>query len=91
MSLPRSPSGESTAAGVSAQESGNKHRRKTRWEPISPELESSLVVQLFVNFGGIRMEEGKKRLMCPFQLEADFASQVGDLWRASGEAVKIGS
>ena len=35
--LPRSPSGESTAVGVSAQELGNKPRRKTRWEPFSPE------------------------------------------------------
>ena len=25
----------------------------------------------------LKVEEGKKRLMCPFQLETDLASQVG--------------
>ena len=36
-----------------------------------------MVVEPFVKFFAIRMEDGKKRLICPFQLEADFASQVG--------------
>ena len=35
-----------------------------------------MVVESFVKIFAIRMEEGKNRLMCPFQLEADLASQV---------------
>ena len=60
VSLLKSPSGESTVAMVSARESGSKPRRRTRWEPISPELESSLVVEPFVNLFAVRMEEGKR-------------------------------
>ena len=31
----------------------------------------------FVKYFVLKVEEGKKRLVCPFQLETDLASQVG--------------
>ena len=52
----------------------NKPRSKTRWEPIGPSFESSLTVEPFVKYFVVRVEEGKKRTMCPFQIETDLAN-----------------
>ena len=50
----------------------NKRRRKTRWEPIGPNFESSLTVEPIVKYFVVIVEEGKKRTMCTFQIEGDF-------------------
>ena len=55
-----------------------KPRRKTRWEPIDPSIKSSLTVEPFVKYFVLRVEEGKKRAMCIFQIETDLANQLGD-------------
>ena len=57
----------------------NKSRRKTRWESIGPSFafESSLTVEPFVKYFVVRVEEAKKRTMCPFQIETDLANQLG--------------
>ena len=54
----------------------NKPRRKTRWEPIGPSFKSSLTVEPFVKYFVVRVEDGKKRTMCPFQIETDLANQL---------------
>ena len=54
-----------------------KPKRKTRWEPISPNFAISMTVEPFVKYFVVKMEEGTKRQICPFQLKADLASQVG--------------
>ena len=43
-----------------------KPKRKTRWEPISPNFELSMTVEPFVKYFVVKMEEGRKLLMCPF-------------------------
>ena len=58
-------------------EPGNKPRRKTRWEPIGPSFESSLTFEPFLMYFVGRVEEGKKRTMCPFQIETDLANKLG--------------
>ena len=47
----------------------NKPRRKTRWESFGPSFESSLKVEPFGKYFVERVEEGKKRTMCPFQMK----------------------
>ena len=68
-------------------EPGNKPRRKTGWEPIGPSFESSLTFEPFLMYFVVRVEEGKKRTMCPFQIETDLANQLGD----SAESIRGGS
>ena len=38
---------------------------------------SPLMEEPFVKYFALKVEEGKKRLMCPFQFETDLASHVG--------------
>ena len=68
-------------AAVVIEGTGNKTetkpKRKTRWEPSTLPSTSPLMEEPFVKYFVLKLEEGKKRLVCPFQLETDWASQVG--------------
>ena len=56
---------------------GTKPKMKTRLEPLTLPNTSPLMEEPFVKYFMLKVEEGKKRLKCPFQLETDLASQVG--------------
>ena len=56
---------------------GTKPQKKTRWEPLTLPNTSPLMEEPFVKYFVLKVGEGKKRLMCPFQFETDLASQVG--------------
>ena len=56
---------------------GSKPKKKTMWEPLTLHNTSPLMEEPFVKYFVLKVEEGKKRLRCPFQLETDLASQVG--------------
>ena len=57
---------------------GTKPKKKTRWEPLTLPNTSPSMEEPFVKYFMLKVEEGKKRLKCPFQLETDLSSQVGE-------------
>ena len=68
---------DTTVIEGTGNKTGTKPKRKTRLVPLTLPNTSPLMEERFVKHFVLKEEEGKKRLVCPFQLETDLASQVG--------------